>query len=126
MTKMMTKLDADGNIVAELSFDDFLKFLNEKIYEYDRTHYEILCRDADGNPHPYKVMSLDFGRKFVKVVEQVKGSRSRSVYCFLDYSGNIYKAASWKAPAKHVRGSVFNKDHGWGSALGPYGATYLR
>lgn len=64
------------------------------------------------------------GRKYIKLVVENYGSRS--VYCFLDYKGNIYKAASWAAPAKHIRGSVFDHEYGWGRALGPYGAAYLR
>ena len=32
-----------------------------------------------------------------------------SVYCFIDFEGNIYKAASWKTPAKGVRASVFDE-----------------
>lgn len=69
-------------------------------------------------------LTAEPGRKYIKLVEERFGSRS--VYCFLDYDGNIYKAASWKAPAKHVRGSVFDPEYGWGRALGPYGAAYLR
>lgn len=69
-------------------------------------------------------LTVEPGRKYIKLVEDTFGSRS--VYCFLDYDGNIYKAASWKAPAKHVRGTVFDDDYGWGRALGPYGAAYLK
>jgi len=69
-------------------------------------------------------LTAEPGRKYIKIVEETYGQRS--VYCFIDQNGNIYKAASWKAPAKHVRGSVFDPDYSWGRAFGPYGVAYLR
>ena len=69
-------------------------------------------------------LTAEPGRKYIKVVDE--SHESRSVYCFIDQKGNIYKPASWKAPAKHVRGSVFDPDYSWGRALGPYGVAYLR
>jgi MoaA/NifB/PqqE/SkfB family radical SAM enzyme len=69
-------------------------------------------------------LTAEPGRKYIRIVEDYCGSRS--VYCFLDYDGNIYKSASWKAPAKHIRGTVFDSDYSYGKALGPYGAAYLR
>lgn len=42
------------------------------------------------------------GRKYHKIIMDVNGSRS--VHCFIDKkTGQIYKSASWKAPAKGVR-----------------------
>lgn len=48
------------------------------------------------------------GAKNTRVVQT--HSTSRSVYCFLDAEGNIYKAAGWKAPAKGVRGNLATLD----------------
>lgn len=81
--------------------------------------------DRVSEHYGFKVkITAEPGRKYIKIVVELSGSRS--VYCFFDYDGNIYKAASWKAPAKHVRGSVFDDDYSWGKSLGPYGAVYLR
>lgn len=45
---------------------------------------------------------LIYGKKYLKVV-LVDGS-SRSVHCFIDSNtGDVYKPASWKSPAKHIR-----------------------
>lgn len=49
---------------------------------------------------------LSYGRKYIKVIENSLGSDR--VHCFLDMQGNIYKAESWKRPAKHIRGNINN------------------
>lgn len=42
------------------------------------------------------------GRKYHKVIMNANGSRS--VHCFIDKkTGEVYKSASWKSPAKGVR-----------------------
>ena len=42
------------------------------------------------------------GKKYHKVIMSVRGSRS--VHCFIDKkTGEVYKSASWKSPAKGVR-----------------------
>ena len=47
--------------------------------------------------------TIETGRKYHKVV-QTDSSGSRSVHCFVDKkTGEVYKSASWKAPAKDVR-----------------------
>lgn len=38
----------------------------------------------------------------------VNEGSSRSVHSFVDFDGNIYKASSWKAPAKGIRGNIFS------------------
>ena len=55
------------------------------------------------------------GRKYYKIVQQdyreaseyyntKAGYRDGSVHCFVDKkTGDVYKAASWNKPAKHVR-----------------------
>lgn len=43
------------------------------------------------------------GKRFVRIVMTVNGGQ-RSVHAFYDMrTGDVYKAAGWKAPAKHVR-----------------------
>ena len=46
---------------------------------------------------------IESGRKYHKVIMETNG-QSRSVHAFVDKkTGEVYKPASWKAPAKHVR-----------------------
>lgn len=66
------------------------------------------------------------GKKNIKVMvkNQLTGV-SQSVYCFVDIaSGDILKAASLNAPAKHARGNVHKPETF--NCAGPYGIAYLR
>lgn len=63
------------------------------------------------------------GIKNVRVV--IEGSGSRSVFCFVrKVDGAILKAAGWKAPAKHARGSIYVNNGV--DAITAYGARYIR
>ena len=54
------------------------------------------------NSDPYK-FSIESGRKYHKIVMETE-SQSRSVHAFVDKkTGEVYKPASFKAPAKIVR-----------------------
>jgi hypothetical protein len=47
------------------------------------------------------------GQKYMRVVAVTGQGVSRSSHSFLDAAGNIWKSASWKAPAKNfIRGSI--------------------
>lgn len=53
------------------------------------------------------------GRKYHKIIMSANGSKS--VHCFIDKkTGEVYKSASWKAPAKGVRFDLrLIKDREW-------------
>ena len=54
------------------------------------------------NSDPYKFY-IESGRKYHKIVMETE-SQSRSVHAFIDKRfGHVYKPASFKAPAKHIR-----------------------
>ena len=70
------------------------------------------------------VLSLVAGRKFVKVVNE------NSVWGFVAKkdgehkglpmkAGDVLKAASWRAPAKHTRGNIFDKNQNYFRWTGP-------
>ena len=70
---------------------------------------------------PRTIVRVDLGRRYAKLVTT---SLSRSVFCFVDLdNGDILKAATWKAPAKHARGNIFAENPLDG--VNPYGANYL-
>lgn len=53
---------------------------------------------------------IESGRKYHKIV--MEDEDQRSVHAFVDKkSGDVYKAASWKAPAKGVRYNLVSKDN---------------
>jgi hypothetical protein len=54
-------------------------------------------------------VDFDEGSKYVKVT--VKSWSSRSVHCFVEKAnGNIWRAASWKSPARNfVRGNIYDQ-----------------
>jgi len=64
--------------------------------------------DADWERKGYTlaapVFSMTKGSKYIKIIRTTFGSPS--VHCFVDYQGNIYKAASWRVPAKGIRGHI--------------------
>lgn len=68
---------------------------------------------------------FDDGLRYIRVV-RFEGGITSSVHCFIDKTnGDVLKAESWKRPARHARGNIFNPDNGL-VCMGPYGASYLR
>lgn len=66
--------------------------------------------------------SVTQGKKYTKIVQVQRSNQSgRSVHAFVDAQGNVYKPASWAAPAKGVRFNLASLDT---QAVDPYG-SYL-
>jgi hypothetical protein len=68
---------------------------------YAPYHQEQIEKLKNGDcPIDYQV---ETGKKYHKVIF-VDGGGSRSVHCFIDKNtGEVYKSATWKSPAKGVR-----------------------
>ena len=63
---------------------------------------ELDFKTSHPNSDPYKFY-IESGRKYHKVIMETNG-QSRSVHAFVDKkTGEVYKPASFKAPAKIVR-----------------------
>ena len=81
---------------------------------YKSYYEEQLQKIEDGTENLYKFV-FKTGKKFHKVYfleykekcdyyNRPAGYSAGSVHCFIDrQTGEVYKPASWKAPAKHVR-----------------------
>ena len=69
-------------------------------------------------------LNIKVGRKFDKVIEKgrVWGFIAKKAGVFKGQTyecGDVFKAASWNAPAKWVRGSIFDGRTDWFSWTGP-------
>ncbi|MGW8180806.1 MAG: DUF7717 family protein [bacterium] len=99
------------------ALEDFVEMARNKINTYYAERFSNLTAP---------VLSYETGRRYVKLITSNDGTTGKSVYCFVDKTnGDILKAATWRAPAKHARGSIYDEDCG-ASAVNQYGANYLR
>ena len=68
----------------------------------DAAYYEKRIAELRDGKNCYK-FDIETGRKYYKIMMETE-SQSRSVHAFVDKkTGELYKAASWKSPAKGVR-----------------------
>ena len=114
--------------------EDYAKAITEN---YRRYHIRTLNGNLHGNYPEYAREQLDAiengtanlmkfkvytGKRYYKIVQQEFETweksryygqyRDSSVHCFVDKeTGDVYKPASWKAPAKHIRFTFQNVDH---------------
>ena len=79
----------------------------------------------NGKDSGYKFY-IESGRKYHKVIMETGGS-SRSVHAFIDKkSGDVYKAASFKAPAKGIRFNLcIMSDREWLLENADWAGSYL-
>jgi hypothetical protein len=83
-----------------------------------------------------KYIALDRIRFDGDDVDMTGEGKATSIYCFVASEdcytkflghvkcGDVLKAASYKKPAKHARGNIFDDDNGLKN-VGPYGPAYL-
>ena len=111
---------------------------NETIKGYKSYYQEQLEKIEDGTANLYK-FDYKVGKKFIKVFNlQFDTFRDRNEYregsvtAFIDKNtGEVYKPASWRAPAKHVRFDFrIIKDreflHNWKNVSWTGGHLYMR
>lgn len=105
-------------VVSPATLAAFVAFCQGVVDTHYATHFSNLTSD---------LLSVMKGRRYAKIVATRRGDNStgRSVYCFVDLTnGDILKAETWKAPAKHARGNVLDEST-FATAITPYGAAYL-
>ena len=98
------------------SFADYVATEQQRMNDTDNVlrYSEMLCEaltqnytSSHPNSDPYKFY-IESGRKYHKLIMETNGN-SRSVHAFVDKkTGEVYKPASFKAPAKHVRFNLLN------------------
>ena len=79
------------------------KVIEDNIFQHTQSLCEALQRAFETASSSGYTFVLETGKKYYKVIMET-GDGSRSVHCFVDKkTGEVYKAASWRGPAKHVR-----------------------
>ncbi len=86
--------------------------------------------DVDMYKYPGQIKTLTYtkGKRYIRVVAESgivakTTTIQSSAWAFIDMTnGNILKPATWKAPAKHARGNIFDGYY----HLTPYGPPYMR
>lgn len=90
-------MTTDTTLAVRDAITEFVIFLNEANAAHTAKHHPAL------KPEP---IYADGGRKYIRIVKD-RGGSSRHVHCFVDATtGDVYKAATWKAPA--LNGARFN------------------
>ena len=97
------------------SIDSYKRNIQEQRFPENTKYYEErLAEIENGTANLYK-FDYQVGKKYIKVFNlqyseacdyynRPAGYRAGSVTAFIDkQTGEVYKPASWKAPAKHVR-----------------------
>jgi hypothetical protein len=105
--------------ITDAQIDAFCTKLTAMKLEHTKKHFAKLA-ETEKTEYAYEK-----GRKYIRIVE-VRNGNPGSVYCFLDFLGNIWKAASWKTPElNRIRGHISDETIWTSGALGPYGPAYL-
>ena len=89
----------DARNTIKLNVRKYALILCEALEQDFKTHHP--------NSEPYKFY-IESGRKYHKLIMET-GHGNRSVHAFVDQkTGEVFKAASFKAPAKIVRYNLLN------------------
>ena len=98
----------------------FLNEVNDKNAEYHRSYFPHVAGGYEVRPYggtKYLKLATDNGNRVWGFVSLVDGTLKGAPVKV----GDLLKAATWRAPAKHSRGNILD-----GTAqYGPYGPNYL-
>ena len=105
-----------------MDFQTALDNFAAKLQAFWQEDYQKNCPNAVAHGLPLPTVEIQPGPKYVRIVKRDTGA---CAYCFIAReNGDILKPASWKAPAKHARGNIYNANPLEG--CGPHGVAYLR
>ena len=114
-----TKMDVTELMVRVEGYVSAAQYVTDK-------HFAENYKNLD----PPELTIVTSGTRYVKVFKTEKNDKERGrngcIFAFIDRTnGDILKPATYKAPAKHARGNVFDADYGI-SRTGAYGPNYLK
>lgn len=97
--------------MATTKFEMWLEKVNEERKEYWDNNYSYKA---------YTPLSVEKGRKYIRLTDTINGSvwgfvsMVDGVHKGVDIKkGDLLKPASWKTPAKHSRGNIFDGTDSW-------------
>tara|TARA_B100000287_G_scaffold2112_1_gene2141 strand:- start:160 stop:501 length:342 start_codon:yes stop_codon:yes gene_type:complete len=110
-------MNSDNKQMYDSAVDNLLKGIGDNYANWSSSNTDRVNKFRDG-------LKINPGRKFDKVIEQnrVWGfiAKTDGVLKGIPYFvGDVFKAAGWSAPAKHVRGSIFSSKTDWYAWTGP-------
>ena len=118
--------------IEEQRFPENTKYYEERLAEIENGTYKDLYKFVFKTGKKFhKVYFLEY-QEASEYYNRPAGYRAGSVHCFIDrQTGEVYKPASWKAPAKHVRYDLrIIKDreflHNWKNVSWTGGHLYMR
>ncbi len=95
--------------------DNFIHFVQKMADEYYEQFETQSCK-----------ITVKYGRKYAKIIKVSIPAGSTSVHSFVKLTtGDVYKAASWKAPAKHARANIYDYES-LKRGVNAMGAAYLK
>lgn len=98
--------------------------LNAALHDFVNGCQDLINAHYKDTPEIPRLSIDKGGVKFARIVKERLGARS--VYCFVDLTnGDILKSASWKAPAPHARGNIYDEHKGL-ARMTVYGPEYLK
>jgi hypothetical protein len=113
LSKYSAQQEAQGNIENAILGHTYAlcEALRQNYIDYSIRSHALRTSDVDYHNAQIAMLKAgicdynffpETGKKYHKIVMDANGSRS--VHCFIDKkTGEVYKSASWKAPAKGVR-----------------------
>jgi len=130
---LINKLAAYLSGEGKMSKAKRVKEMFEDLHDFDqvlRSFIEDSQKkiDADESKYQYsqhtKLETMS-GAKYIRIVAVNQANSGKSAWAFVDKeTGDVFKPASWKVPAKHARANIF-KPNTW-SSVTAYGPAYLR
>ena len=77
--------------------------------DFDSKYHQRKIAEITNNGVPHEFY-IESGRKYHKIIHRTIDNGSQSVHAFVDKkTGEVYKPASWKAPAKIVRYNLLDE-----------------
>lgn len=108
-----------------------VKDLIEQLHDFQQALTSFLHdsqKKIDASSRENAKLEKSEGPKYIRIIYAISSDGkvfSRSAWAFVDKeSGDVYKPAGWKAPAKHARANIF-KPNTWDTVTA-YGPHYLR